>query len=78
MINLVMYDFVYYRRILLQLVLILLYMTRENKVLLEVPLQGNMDFCMSALYSARTVLLACLITCPIDPLVTLLIMVLNN
>ena len=43
MINLVMYDFVYYRRILLQLVLILLYMTRENKVLLEVPLQRNMD-----------------------------------
>ena len=46
MINLVMYHFVYYRRILLQLFLILLYMTRENKVLLEVPLQGNIDFCL--------------------------------
>ena len=50
MINLVMYHFVYYRRILLQLVLILLYMTRENKVLLEVPLQGNMDFCLVQRY----------------------------
>ena len=46
MINLVMYHFVCYRRILLQLVLILLYMTRKNKVLLEVPLQGNIDFCL--------------------------------
>ena len=56
MINLVMHHFVYYRRILLQLVLILLYMTRENKVLLEVPLQKkNMDFCLvlSALYSSQ-------------------------
>ena len=55
MINLVMYHFVCYRRILLQLFLILLYMTRENKVLLEVPLQGNIDFCLvlSALCSLQ-------------------------
>ena len=64
MINLVMYHFVCYRRILLQLVLILLYMTRKKskytvydsqKVLLEVPLQGNMDFCLvlSALCSLQ-------------------------
>ena len=80
MINLVMYHFVYYRRILLQLFLILLYMTRENKVLLEVPLQGNIDFCLvlSALYSLQYCVLACLITCPIELLVTLVIMVLNN
>ena len=52
---LVMYHFVYYRRILLQLFLILLYMARKNKVLLEVPLQGNMDFCLvlSALCSLQ-------------------------
>ena len=55
MINLVMYHFLYYGRILLQLFLILPYMTFENKILLEVPLQGNMDFrlVLSALYSLQ-------------------------